>query len=72
METSFWYDLQKKVFLQRLGAVFAWIFRDFTQIFRDFARIFNKPSFWGTIAHPTFLEASADVQLDLKSKRDVQ
>jgi len=62
MKTRFWCDLQKKslncVFLQMLGAIFAWIFRDFTQISSDFAQIvrdsaqfFKHQNFWGAL-HP--------------------
>jgi len=40
-EDLFWYDLQEKVImcfcgvLQTLGAILAWIFRNFAQIFKD-------------------------------------
>ena len=38
-----------------LGAVFAWIVRDFAQIFRDFARIFDKSKLLGVCLHPRLL-----------------
>ena len=43
------------IFLQKLGAIFAQSFRDFTQIFRSFAQIFNKSKLLGVCLHTRHL-----------------